>query len=81
MLKQVIKHSKLSYMNNILKKQTYLFGQKVGVLKETHKGEKRVSISPEGAKKLKDLGYEVLVEKDAGLESKFTNEMYESSGA
>lgn len=66
MFKQVIKHSKFRFINPLLKNQSYMFAQKVGVLRETHKGEKRVSISPEGAKKLINLGYEVLVEKDAG---------------
>ena len=27
------------------------------------------------------MGYEVLVEKDAGINSEFTNEMYEKNGA
>jgi NAD(P) transhydrogenase subunit alpha len=39
---------------------------KVGVLKETFPGEKRVALSPDGIKKITDAGAEVLVEKGAG---------------
>ena len=81
MFKQVIKQSKKRFLNPLFKHQSYMFGQRIGVPREIHEGEKRVSISPEGAKKLTDLGYEVLVEKDAGLNSEFTNEMYEKNGA
>ncbi|WP_456464058.1 Re/Si-specific NAD(P)(+) transhydrogenase subunit alpha [Lutibacter sp.] len=54
---------------------------KIGVLKETKVGEKRVAISPNIAKKLIDKGFEVLIEEDAGLASSFKNSDYEAIGA
>ena len=41
---------------------------KIGVIKETQKGEKRVAISPNISKLLIEKGFELLVEEDAGLE-------------
>lgn len=54
---------------------------KIGVLKESEKGEKRVSISPKIAKLLIDNGFEVIVEDGAGSSSKFDNTDYEEVGA
>lgn len=54
---------------------------KIGVLKETQKGEKRVSISPSVAKQLIDKGFELIVEEDAGSSSKFKNSDYLDIGA
>jgi len=54
---------------------------KVAILKERRAGEKRVSMSPEGAGKLIALGFEVTVEKGAGLGSSFTDEAYQNAGA
>lgn len=54
---------------------------KIGVLKETQKGEKRVAISPNIAKQLIGKGFEILVEDDAGKSSKFKNSDYEEIGA
>jgi len=54
---------------------------KVGILKETQKGERRVSISPKIAKKLIKKGFEVIVEKKAGEESQFKNSNYKEVGA
>lgn len=54
---------------------------KIGVLKETQKGENRVSISPNIAKLLVDKGFELLVEEDAGTASLFKNSDYEAVGA
>jgi len=53
----------------------------IGILKETQKGEKRVSISPGIAKKLTDKGFEVVVEKDAGAYSAYKNSDYIDAGA
>ena len=39
---------------------------KIGVPRETHPGERRVAATPEVATQLQKLGYEVVVEKDAG---------------
>lgn len=54
---------------------------KIGVIKETHKGDKRVSISPKIAKQLIDNGFEVLVVSDAGEGSKYKNSDYKDIGA
>ncbi|MBV68930.1 MAG: NAD(P)(+) transhydrogenase (Re/Si-specific) subunit alpha [Pelagibacterales bacterium] len=53
----------------------------VGTFKETVDGESRVAISPESCKKLSNLGYTILIEKDAGVNSSFSNLSYESAGA
>jgi len=54
---------------------------KIGILKETQKGEKRVSISPNIAKQLIEKGFELLVEDDAGTNSSFKNSDYKDIGA
>ena len=51
---------------------------KLGILKETQKGEKRVAISPNIAKQLKAKGFEVLVEEDAGKNSSYKNSDYKT---
>ncbi|MGG0187821.1 alanine dehydrogenase [Bacillus rhizoplanae] len=54
---------------------------KIGVVKEIKKGEARVGMTPENAQKLIKAGHEVLVEKDAGVGSGYTNEEYTNAGA
>ena len=54
---------------------------KIGVLKETQKGENRVAISPNIAKLLVEKGFEILVEEDAGMASSFKNSDYDLVGA
>ncbi|MFD0762374.1 Re/Si-specific NAD(P)(+) transhydrogenase subunit alpha [Lutibacter aestuarii] len=54
---------------------------KIGILKETQLGEKRVSISPNIAKQLIELGFDVLVEEDAGSTSSFKDSDYTNIGA
>lgn len=54
---------------------------KIGILKETHKGEKRVSLSPFITKQLVEKGFEVLVEKGAGTNSSYKDSDYEGYGA
>lgn len=51
---------------------------KIGILKETQKGEKRVSISPKIAKQLIVKGFKILIEEDAGVNSSYKNSDYES---
>ncbi|MDP4610942.1 MAG: NAD(P) transhydrogenase subunit alpha [Opitutales bacterium] len=48
---------------------------------ETHPAETRAAIAPTTAKKLKDLGLEVLVQKGAGLKSDYTDAEYIEAGA
>lgn len=54
---------------------------KIGILKETKKGERRVAISPSIAKQLINDGFEVIVEDDAGKNSSFKNSDYKDVGA
>ncbi len=54
---------------------------KIGILKETQKGERRVSISPKIAKSLIEKGFELLVEEDAGSSSSFKDSDYTEIGA
>lgn len=53
----------------------------IGVPKEIFSGENRVAIIPDIVGKLKKKGFEVVIEKDAGLSAGFTNEDYEKAGA
>lgn len=53
----------------------------IGVPKELQAGENRVSLIPVHVKKLTQLGAEVQVEKDLGLNAGFSNQEYEDAGA
>lgn len=53
----------------------------IAVPKEILPGENRVACVPDVASKLIKDGFEVVVEKDAGLNAGYTNEMYEKAGA
>ena len=54
---------------------------KIAVARETRQGESRVAMVPELVGKLTDLGYEVLVEPDAGIRADFDDELYLEAGA
>jgi NAD(P) transhydrogenase subunit alpha len=54
---------------------------KVGVLKETLPGERRVALVPDVVGKLKAAGVDVVVESGAGLESSAPDSMYVDAGA
>ncbi|MDI3269468.1 MAG: Re/Si-specific NAD(P)(+) transhydrogenase subunit alpha [Bacillota bacterium] len=54
---------------------------KLAVLKETANGERRVAIVPETAGRLVKAGWHVAVEKEAGLEAGFPDELYVKAGA
>lgn len=54
---------------------------KVNVPKEKNDFERRVAITPEVAQSLIKSGFEVNIEKDAGLNSYFDNSAYEKAGA
>ena len=49
---------------------------KIGILKETQNGEKRVAITPSIAKQLIAKGFEILAEEGAGKHSSFKNSDY-----
>lgn len=53
----------------------------VGVPKEIKNNENRVAVTPAGVTSFVNSGHTVLVEKDAGIGSGFTNEEYTNSGA
>lgn len=53
----------------------------IGVPKEIKINESRVSLVPSGAEELVSFGHTVLIEKNAGVGSGFTDEMYKKSGA
>jgi NAD(P) transhydrogenase subunit alpha len=54
---------------------------RIGVPKETFKGETRVAATPEVVEKMIALGYEVQVEKGAGKAAGFSDAVYRQAGA
>jgi len=54
---------------------------KIGIPKEIFPNENRVAVTPDVASKLIKKGFEVSVEKNAGLNAGFTDDSYESAGA
>ncbi len=54
---------------------------RIGVPKEIHEGEKRVATTPEVAKLLQKIGFEVTIETGAGAAAKFTDFAYRTAGA
>ena len=54
---------------------------KIAVVRETRDGETRVAMVPELVGKLTDLGYEVLVEPDAGRKAEYDDDLYVEAGA
>ena len=81
-MKKLFRNS-LKHNFSILKTTRQHFGkvQTIGIPKETLENERRVSVSPEGVKKLIKMGYEVHVEKDAGLKADFPDSLYKDNGA
>jgi NAD(P) transhydrogenase subunit alpha len=53
--------------------------KKIGVPKEIYEGEARVAATPDTAKKLQKLGFEVLIESGAGANADFPDEAYEKA--
>ena len=53
----------------------------ISIPKEILAGENRVACTPDVVPKLLKAGFEIQIEKDAGLNSGFTNESYQNSGA
>jgi NAD(P) transhydrogenase subunit alpha len=54
--------------------------KRLGIPREVFPGEQRVAATPETAKKLQKLGFEVLVEAGAGVAASFTDAAYEAAG-
>lgn len=57
------------------------YGMIIGVPKEIKNNENRVALTPAGVVSFINAGHKVLVEKDAGIRSGFTNENYVAGGA
>ncbi len=53
----------------------------VGVPSEIKSGENRVALTPQAVEALKEAGHDIIVEKDAGVASGYTNEDYVKAGA
>ena len=53
---------------------------KIGALKETSLGERRVALTPDSVVQLQKLGYDCLVEKNSGLAAGFSDQQYKSVG-
>ena len=53
---------------------------KIGIPKEVHAGEKRVATTPEVAKQLIKLGFEVAIEAGAGSAANFSDASYVEAG-
>ncbi len=54
---------------------------KIGIPKEIHSGEKRVSVSPEGVEKMCKLGFQITVETGAGAGADFSDDDYRKAGS
>jgi len=54
---------------------------KIGIPKETKERELRVALSPDVVKNLVASGFEIVIEKDAGKGSFFSDELYKTAGA
>ena len=53
----------------------------IGVPKEIHPGERRVAIVPSTIGQLNKLGFEVIIEKGAGILANFPDNLYQDAGA
>jgi NAD(P) transhydrogenase subunit alpha len=53
----------------------------LGILKEIREGEQRVSLNPQIAKQFIDKGFQVMLEKSAGVASSYRDQDYELVGA
>lgn len=58
-----------------------MYFRQILVVKETRENEKRVALTPRIVAQLTQKGYRVLVERNAGLSSGFTNAEYVGAGA
>ncbi|MEL7051923.1 MAG: Re/Si-specific NAD(P)(+) transhydrogenase subunit alpha [Cyanobacteria bacterium J06588_5] len=54
--------------------------KKIGVPKEIADGERRVAATPATVKKLQKLGFDVIVEHDAGAAASFSDDAYREAG-
>ena len=68
-------------MVGILKQRFAMTKMHIGIPKEVKKDENRVGATPDTVFSYVSAGHSVVVEKNAGLQIGFTNEMYEKAGA
>jgi len=54
---------------------------KIALVRESRPGETRVGLTPEAVKALVTDGWDVDVQRDAGLLAHYTNDAYEAVGA
>ena len=54
---------------------------KIGTIKETRPGERRVALTPSVVRDLTGKGFQVLVESGAGLNAHFQDDEYREAGA
>jgi alanine dehydrogenase len=65
----------------ILKQRLAMSKMQIGIPKEVKKDENRVGATPETVYSYVTAGHSVFVEKNAGVQIGFTNEMYQKAGA
>src|SRR5690625_74468 len=53
----------------------------IGIPKESHQQEKRISLTPEAVQALVANGHEITVESGAGLDANLTDQEYSEAGA
>lgn len=53
---------------------------RIGIPKERYPNERRVAVSPEAASQIQDLGYQVSIETEAGLQASFSDQQYRDAG-
>ena len=53
---------------------------RIGVPREIHAGERRVATTPEVASQLRELGFSVAIENDAGAVASYSNDAFEAAG-
>jgi NAD(P) transhydrogenase subunit alpha len=54
---------------------------RIGVPREREPGERRVALVPDVAKRLTEAGFELAIERDAGVAASYPNAAYEEAGA
>src|SRR5690606_20185629 len=54
---------------------------RIGIPRETRERERRVAATPESVAKLRELGFEVAVERGAGREAGYDDDAYVAAGA
>ena len=54
---------------------------KIGVISADSASEKRVALTPDAVKKLRKLGFEVVIQSGAGQAAYYADELYQAAGA